>query len=192
MDMNKRNQILDSALKLFSVKGYDGVGVMEICNAAAVTKPTLYYFFSSKDGLYDALWQEKFEPFQTELQAAADYIPRPSDYEHDVLPVLVKIIDTYTRFAKTDPAFFSMISTLNFAPKEASGIIKTIKYRDIQLTILQNMFKAMAGIHGNLVGKEQILAVSLLGMIFSFVSLDSNTQVSSQHIARQFMHGIFS
>jgi len=48
-------RILTTALDLFAVRGYDATSVREICEAAAITKPTLYHFFGSKDGVLRAL-----------------------------------------------------------------------------------------------------------------------------------------
>jgi TetR/AcrR family transcriptional regulator len=48
-------RILEQALKLFSTKGYDATSVREICEGAGITKPTLYHFFGSKEGVYRAL-----------------------------------------------------------------------------------------------------------------------------------------
>lgn len=50
-----RARILDSALALFAERGYDATSVREICDAAGITKPTLYHFFGSKEGLYRAI-----------------------------------------------------------------------------------------------------------------------------------------
>ena len=49
------DRILLSSLQLFSTKGYDATSVREICEAAGITKPTLYHFFGSKEGVYRAL-----------------------------------------------------------------------------------------------------------------------------------------
>ena len=43
------------ALDLFSDRGYDATSVREICAAAGVTKPTLYHFYGSKEGVYRTL-----------------------------------------------------------------------------------------------------------------------------------------
>ena len=50
--------IADTAIYLFSIKGYDGVSVQEICDAAEITKPTLYYYFKSKRGLLEYITEE--------------------------------------------------------------------------------------------------------------------------------------
>src|SRR6187397_1144886 len=56
-------RILSTALDLFAVKGYDATSVREICEAAAITKPTLYHFFGSKDGVLQALMTSGFARF---------------------------------------------------------------------------------------------------------------------------------
>src|ERR1043165_2609899 len=50
-----KTRILKAALKRFAHAGYSGVAVQDIVDEAKVTKPTLYYYFRSKAGLYQAL-----------------------------------------------------------------------------------------------------------------------------------------
>lgn len=52
---NSSGRILDAALQLFSDKGYEGTSTREICERAGITKPTLYYFYKSKEGVYREL-----------------------------------------------------------------------------------------------------------------------------------------
>jgi AcrR family transcriptional regulator len=47
-----RDRLLDAALRLFARKGFESASVRELAEAAAVTRPTLYYHFGSKEGLY--------------------------------------------------------------------------------------------------------------------------------------------
>lgn len=50
-----KRKLLRVALKIFADRGYAGASVQAIVDAARVTKPTLYYYFGSKAGLYQAL-----------------------------------------------------------------------------------------------------------------------------------------
>ena len=52
--LETRDQVLAHARRLFVQRGYADVSVGEVANAVGVTKPTLYYHFSSKEGLYAA------------------------------------------------------------------------------------------------------------------------------------------
>jgi len=47
--------ILDSAVHLFSVHGYDGVSMRRIAEAAGVSKANIYHHFASKEALYFAI-----------------------------------------------------------------------------------------------------------------------------------------
>ena len=47
-----RDRLLDAALRLFACKGFESASMRELAKAADVTRPTLYYHFGSKEGLY--------------------------------------------------------------------------------------------------------------------------------------------
>lgn len=47
-----RERLLEAALALFTQRGYAAASVREICQSADVSKPVLYYYFKSKEGLY--------------------------------------------------------------------------------------------------------------------------------------------
>lgn len=48
----KREKVLETAVALFSEKGYSATSITDICNAAQINKPTLYYFFKDKRHLF--------------------------------------------------------------------------------------------------------------------------------------------
>ncbi|MCO4760372.1 MAG: TetR/AcrR family transcriptional regulator [Myxococcales bacterium] len=60
-----RERVLLEAAKLFADRGFDAPSVREICDAAGVSKPTLYYYFESRDGLVDAVVAMLYTDFQT-------------------------------------------------------------------------------------------------------------------------------
>ena len=64
------DRILLSALELFSSKGYDATSVREICEAAGITKPTLYHFYGSKEGMYRALVDGALDDFRKAVTRA--------------------------------------------------------------------------------------------------------------------------
>jgi AcrR family transcriptional regulator len=68
--LRSNDRILQKALELFSERGYDATSVREICEAAGVTKPTLYHFYGSKEGVYHALVDGALERFRADMSAA--------------------------------------------------------------------------------------------------------------------------
>lgn len=66
-----RARLLHSAAELFSTKGYAGTTVREIVERAGVTKPAMYYYFRSKEGIYLDLMRKPLEGFLEAIEAAA-------------------------------------------------------------------------------------------------------------------------
>ena len=52
---NARERLLETAIGIFAEKGYAGTSVREIVEQAGVSKPVLYYYFKSKEGLFLAI-----------------------------------------------------------------------------------------------------------------------------------------
>ena len=61
-----KQRILESATKLFAQKGYDGVGIREICKDANANICMISYFWGGKEGLYQGIIENLVEK-QTEL-----------------------------------------------------------------------------------------------------------------------------
>lgn len=50
--------ILEVAKGLFTRRGFSNVAMRDICRAANVTAPTVYYYFKNKEALFDAVVRE--------------------------------------------------------------------------------------------------------------------------------------
>lgn len=57
--MNKRETIIESAIKLFSVKGFEGTSVREIATEAGVNVAMINYYFVSKEKLFESAVEYK-------------------------------------------------------------------------------------------------------------------------------------
>ena len=65
-----RERILETALDLFIERGYDKTSLREIAEKVGVTKPALYYHFSSKEEILRTL----IEPILSVQEQAADIL----------------------------------------------------------------------------------------------------------------------
>lgn len=50
-----RDAVLESAIAAFARKGYAATSVQDVLRASGLSKPTLYYYFESKAGLFRAI-----------------------------------------------------------------------------------------------------------------------------------------
>lgn len=73
-----RLRILTTALKLFGLRGYDGVSMRELAKAVGVHSPVIHYYFDSKEALYHAC-----AAHQTAL-AQADLRPLQQGFEEEL------------------------------------------------------------------------------------------------------------
>ena len=71
---NTKREILETALELFSVKGYEATSIAQIAEAVGIRKASLYSHFGSKQEILDALEQEVLEEYNSRsIFARADW-----------------------------------------------------------------------------------------------------------------------
>jgi AcrR family transcriptional regulator len=70
--LRHRAEILQTAMNLFSEKGFHNVSMREIAEKSEFAVGTLYKFFSNKEDLYKSLIMEKAEEFHSALMKAIE------------------------------------------------------------------------------------------------------------------------
>jgi AcrR family transcriptional regulator len=188
--MDNRTRLLTCALELFTRRGYDAVGVQEIVEAAGVTKPSLYHYFSSKRGLLDALLKDHFEELNAEIRLAARY-------EHDLPKTLQNLALAYFNFAQKQPEFYRMQMSMQFASPDCESYQAVLPHNVEQYNLLEDLFAKAALDHGNMRGRQRSYAATFLGMINTYIAmfLGGHTELGETlvyQVTHQFMHGIFS
>jgi len=189
MESDNRARILECALQLFAGHGYEGVGIQRIVEAARVTKPTLYHYFGSKQGLLAALLNQHYEPLdQVVAQAAA--------YDGDLPVTLNTIASAYFRFANQYPVFYRMQLAMWFAPTDSEPfkLVSSLKQR--QQTLIREVFVQAATRHSGLKERHRIYGATFLGMIHTYIGMALNghivlNEIVANRAVHQFLHGIF-
>lgn len=100
---NTKQEILEAALELFSVQGFEATSISQIASAVGIRKASLYSHFESKQAILDELVKEVLE------QYAAHSIFAKTDWgkESDNLPLTpddsVQMIKGQIRYILHDP-----------------------------------------------------------------------------------------
>ena len=105
-----RNSILNAAMEIFALKGYAGSSIREICHAAGVTKPVLYYHFRSKEHLYQELMLDIFNQTRKNLL-------KLSKYRGPLRERLVLYVSSEFRKCRKDPDNVRFLFRSMFAPE---------------------------------------------------------------------------
>ena len=101
---NTKQEILDAALELFSVQGFEATSIAQIAGAVGIRKASLYSHFENKQAILDALVQEVLEQYEEHsLFARADWekdTGNPPQTSEDA----VQMIQGQIRYILHDPA----------------------------------------------------------------------------------------
>jgi AcrR family transcriptional regulator len=88
-----RRRIVDAAIQLFGLRGYEGASTRDIARLAGVNAPALQYYFDGKEGLYRACAEHiagtMAAHFEPALQAAEATLARDAGRE--------ELIEAYLR-----------------------------------------------------------------------------------------------
>jgi len=129
-----RESILKAAIEVFGRKGYAAASTREICQAASLTKPVLYYHFRSKEHLYQELMIDSFGYYRKNLL-------RASKTEGGVRSRLVNIMLSDFRSTKEDPVRVRFLLRMAFSPEEEHPFFDFVseleKKRELLTEILQ-------------------------------------------------------
>lgn len=68
----RKNEIIDTASRIFAQKGYDKSSVNDILNAIGIAKGTFYHYFKSKEEVLDAVIAKATEMIEQRIEEVAD------------------------------------------------------------------------------------------------------------------------
>lgn len=100
IDENAKEKILNTAIKLFAQKGYDGTSIREICKSANINICMISYYFGGKQELYQEIINNLVESQKSYMESFLDVDEDFSDKSKKELveklqTVLNKFIDYF-------------------------------------------------------------------------------------------------
>lgn len=159
-----KQKIFEAAAELFARDGYYKTSVREICEAAGVTKPVLYYYFKDKETLLEALVNETYSKVD-ELMA------KHIGENICLTDVLKGLTNLYLDFIKHYPHLtkFSTFIQSSSVPKRILEI-KINRYQNemqkFEKLIIQSQKKGIVEVKLN----AEILAKNFIGTIIIMLS----------------------
>ncbi len=188
--MDNKNTIINVATKLFSQRGYEGVGVQEIVDTSGITKPTLYHFFGNKRGLLDTILKTNYSTFFDKFETA-------SNYKGDIVLTLTQIFWAYFLFFKKNPEFFRLSLALTYSTLQSEGYLAITDYEQRIIKSFEQLFIIASTNHGNLKGHHKLFAISLSGLLnyYTLEIINEKIVVNDDFITKavkHYMHGIYA
>jgi len=151
-----REAILNAAIEVFARQGYAGSSIRAICQAAGVTKPVLYYYFRSKEHLYQELM---IDCFSLSLKT----LLRASKSAGSLRQRLVRIVWDEFRSVKKAPTRAQFLLRMIFSPEGRRPYFDYIQESERQRQTIAGVIQE--GIDaGKIRGNAGLLATALMGM----------------------------
>jgi TetR/AcrR family transcriptional regulator len=188
--MDTRSQLLDQAVRLFAARGVDAVGIQEVVEGAGVTKPTLYHYFGSKEGLVRTLLDRGFGYLDQALDGLGPY-------DRDLPRYLERQAGLWIDAVKFQPDWFRVELSLTFMPAE-NLLAALVRPGVVRLQErMEALFVEAGRQHGNMKGRHRILAAGWFGALNHWTGIHLGGWIDTDEAflragTRQFLYGIFS
>src|SRR5262245_29436121 len=160
-----RSRILEAARELLASESSTDLSMEAIARKADVARLTIYYQFSSRAGLLEALYDHLAQRGRMHQMAAVFQESDPSS-------AVEKMVQTFVGFWATDPRVMRHLRGMaTLDPEIAQGIRSRDARRPrIALEILK---RARGRAHSKLGETQQRAAADVLGMLTSFETYDA-------------------
>jgi AcrR family transcriptional regulator len=91
-EVEVRERIFASALRHFSQKGFAATSLREVSEDAQTTKPMIYYYFGSKEGLYASIVREILEEM---ADAIRSHLPGEAPVQEQIMAFCERYLDHF-------------------------------------------------------------------------------------------------
>jgi AcrR family transcriptional regulator len=125
-----RERLILAALELFTERGYSAASIREICQAASVSKPVLYYYFKSKEGLYLEIMNGISQLFDQSVQALGT---SAGTVRERLLHFLVGMFDS----AGKNLGAVRLAYSIYFGPPQGAPFIDFNRFFDLTIALVE-------------------------------------------------------
>ena len=100
--VERKKQIIEAAVSLFSEKGFSGTTTRELAKGAGVSEALLFRFFPDKEALYEAILSNKMEE---QIPAVLENLPAGENPQKLLYELALRIVNHNIK----DPSFMRLL-----------------------------------------------------------------------------------
>jgi TetR/AcrR family transcriptional regulator len=117
IELTTEERILEAAKKVFLLRGLDGARMQDIADEAGINKAMLHYYFRSKDGLFEKIFDRIASKIVPDLTAIVEQ-------DLPIVVILDRVIHRYIDFVAENPKVpLFMISELTKDPERIGNLL---------------------------------------------------------------------
>lgn len=131
--MDKKEQLIEIATRLFAERGYENTPLSLICETASVSKGLISHHFKSKDGLLREIFIRKTDEMIEKIALKENLSPQQQ---------LVAFLEMYFSHLANDKLFFQLMLNLFLQPKTREILEDLITEKSLAThLIVQSIFE---------------------------------------------------
>jgi TetR/AcrR family transcriptional regulator len=184
-----RDTILKTGMKLFAQKGYAGCSIREICQAAGVTKPVLYYHFNCKEHLYQELMLDIFNQTKKNLLQL-------SNFRGSLRDRLILYVSSELRNCRKDPDHIQLLFRMMFAPEGEYPFFNFIEEFKREREIIAGFVRESGPMKRS--SDPELISTALMGMMlitileYLFTGRRTLTQTNAKKLVDLLLPSLYS
>lgn len=138
-EKNKEKLILDSAVALFTTKGYQATRMEDVAKRVGISKGLTYFYYKNKEDLFMALTKKAFDQFKEEFREVL------RSKGKNGLEMLTDLMEKIINFSKEQPIYYyAVVNFLDVLKKYNDSALR----REIDPLILDSIhFHKLLEIH---------------------------------------------
>ena len=158
---DKQKQIISTAERLFSSKGFDGTSVRDIADEAGVNIAMISYYFGSKEKLMEALFEQRTTNIKVKVESLLN------DHKTTPFEKVALLADDFITKIINKKQFFKIMMCEQVINKNPViiGLLKDLKKKN-----LEEFGKLIREGQGKKVFKENVDALMLMNIIIGSIS----------------------
>ena len=172
-----KQRILDEALTLFSVKGFEPVTVAEIADAVGIKAPSLYKHYKSKQDIFEAIIQQ-MDAWYEKQAASMGINGREAEKDSDLyvnisIDELVRIgTGLFLHFLHDEFTckFRKMLTIEKYGNKELAAMYEA-RYIDDALLYQSKIFKSLSEAGTLIAENPQVMAMHYYSPVFLLLNM---------------------
>ncbi|MFI8089496.1 TetR/AcrR family transcriptional regulator [Streptomyces sp. NPDC086080] len=177
-----RDEILDAAARMMSLRGFDGTSIADIARASGLPNSSIYWHFNSKQGILAAVMERGADRFFASITTPE---PEPGDtpevYLHRALGAAGAAFVGHPEFLR-----LFVLLLLSSNARETTEIVERVRVRARSnlRALLTHAFSTVAPERAGQAADDTV-DFALAGFDGAFLALQANPAVTHEHLMEQ-------
>jgi len=173
-----RQRIVKAATRLFAVQGYTATTVRQLVEASACARPSLYYYFDSKEVLFTRLVEQHLEHVERLLEQWQHTDGTFRQRTH-------RLVDQFVDYAQANPDEMRLLRRLEMGVEPHMPQINLEGARELQMKMLMQIME-QGIISGDL--RDDLLARDCAGALIGALEVQFHAALETEQWNRERMH----